>query len=132
MTYLLDTHILLYLLMKPKALPATVAQILKNTQNECAISAVSFWEISLKFALNKLDLNGILPSQLKNICEEMGLKFIDISCNDAATYYNLSATYHKDPFDKMLIWQAIQNNYVLLSLDKNVKKYAAIGLKVIG
>jgi PIN domain nuclease of toxin-antitoxin system len=118
--------------MKPQALPATVRKILTTEKNICVVSAVSFWEISLKFALGKLDLQGILPSQLRDICEEQGYMLIDITCHEAAGYHGLTAAYHKDPFDKMLIWQAIQNDYTLLSVDKNVKKYETIGLKVIG
>ena len=131
MIYLLDTHVVYQLLMAPDKLSAKKIQILTDTKNICIISAVTFWEISLKYSLGKLELNGITPIEIPDLCIKMGFSIIDISYKDAAGYNNLTAVYHKDPFDRMLIWQAIQNNYTLISDDKFIKKYKTIGLKVI-
>lgn len=53
-----------------------------------------------------------------------------LSPEDASTYHLLQATHHKDPFDRMLIWQAIRNDYIFVSADKQIKKYAKEGLKL--
>ena len=61
----------------------------------------------------------------------MGLKLIDLTVKETATLYKLSSEYHKDPFDRILIWQAIKNDFTFISDDKNIKKYISEGLKVI-
>ena len=132
MIYLLDTHILLQLLMKPEKLSKRIMEVVSSTQNICLISAVCFWEISLKYALGKLELKGIDPSAIPEKCKEMGFDIIPISYKEASSYHQLSAIHHKDPFDRMLIWQAIKNNYVLISDDEVIKKYAGNGLKFLG
>ncbi len=60
----------------------------------------------------------------------MGFEIVTLSAEDSSTYHMLKAVYHKDPFDRMLIWQAIQNNYSMISVDKNVNKYVSEGLKI--
>jgi PIN domain nuclease of toxin-antitoxin system len=62
----------------------------------------------------------------------MGFKLIDLGVKEAATFHNLKNVHHKDPFDRILIWQAIKNDFTFISDDKNVKKYISEGLKVIG
>jgi PIN domain nuclease of toxin-antitoxin system len=131
MIYLLDTHIILHTLMKPDALSKEVIEIITDAKKKCIISAVSFWEIALKYSLEKLDLMGKLPSDIPDVCEELGFELIGLESKDAA-FFNIKSTYHKDPFDRMLIWQAIRNNYTLVSIDKNIHLYKNEGLKVIG
>lgn len=131
MIFLLDTHIVLHMLMKPEVLSEEVHDLLTNPKKKCAVSAISFWEIALKHSLDKLDLMGKLPSDIPEICEELGFEVIGLDSQDAATF-NLKNNYHKDPFDRMLIWQAIRNNYTLVSIDKNIKMYESEGLKVLG
>jgi PIN domain nuclease of toxin-antitoxin system len=131
MTFLLDTHIILHMLMKPEVLSEEVCNLLTNPKKKCVVSAISFWEIALKYALDKLDLKGKLPSDIPEICDELGFEIIGLDGRDAATF-NIKSTYHKDPFDRMLIWQALRNKYTLVSLDKDVKKYVSEGLQVIG
>jgi PIN domain nuclease of toxin-antitoxin system len=131
MTYLLDTHVVYQILLEPNKLSERARSILTNPKNECIISAVSFWEISLKYSLGKLELTGVTPAEIPSKCVKMGFSLIDISCNDAAGYNKLTGNHHRDPFDRMLIWQAIQNNYTLISNDELVKKYQADGLLLI-
>ncbi len=132
MKYLLDTHIFIWAMVNPDKLSKNVQKLLLNTDNTVFVSAISLWEISIKFSLGNLQLNNLLPSELIFLCEEMGFKFINLNAKETATFYNLKAQYHKDPFDRMLIWQALKNNFVMISDDKNVKKYVSEGLQVIG
>ena len=76
-------------------------------------------------------LKDILPEDFIKISKEIGFTFTGLSAEDAGTFHLLSGQYHKDPFDRMLIWQALQNNYIFISDDKNVKKYVSEGLKLI-
>ncbi|MEO5602774.1 MAG: hypothetical protein ABIR06_17775 [Cyclobacteriaceae bacterium] len=50
---------------------------------------------------------------------------------EGATYHQLEANWHRDPFDRMLIWQAIKNKLTIISKDSHVANYKSVGLKVI-
>ncbi len=128
--YLLDTHVLLWYLYDSDKLSEIVANILINEKN-VYVSAVSFWEFSLKYALGKLDLKSINPTELFKFCEKFDFKIISLTANESASLWELDATYHKDPFDRMLIWQSIQNNFTLLSNDKNMDAYCSEGLVLL-
>jgi len=130
MTYLLDTHYMLWAIADTKKLSKTIRAIITDPDNRIVISAVSFWEISLKSSLGKLDISGFSPEDFPDACVGMGFEIESLSADDSSTYHHLKAVYHKDPFDRMLIWQAIRNNYTMMSVDSNVRKYTSEGLKV--
>lgn len=131
MSFLLDAHTLLWAILDPKKLSSKVTGILENPVNEVFVSSVTFWEISLKYSLGKLDLSGILPNELPHIVNETGFKFLPLLPPESASYHEINADLHRDPFDRMLIWQAIKNNLTLVSKDKNVAQYQSIGLKLL-
>lgn len=131
MKYLLDTHILIWAIFSPDKLSKKVQGILVNPENTILVSSLSLWEISLKYSSGKLKLKGIVPDDLINISLDIGFTFIDLSPETAATFYLLSGDYHKDPFDRMLIWEALKNDFGFISDDKEVKKYVNNGLIVI-
>jgi len=131
MIYLLDTHYLLWAVADTKKLSKGIKDIITNPENRIIVSTISFWEVSLKTAIGKLHIEGFTPQDLPKACIDMGFEIESLSPADSSTYHLLTATYHKDPFDRMLIWQAIRNNYTLISIDTNVKKYTSEGLKVL-
>jgi PIN domain nuclease of toxin-antitoxin system len=131
MIYLLDTHALLWCIVDSKKLSSVARKIIEDQENTILVSAISFWEISLKYTLGKLDLLGISPNELPKLASDMGFELINLSPDEAASYNQLSENWHKDPFDKMLIWQAIKLDVSLISKDENVTKYTSMGLKVI-
>jgi PIN domain nuclease of toxin-antitoxin system len=98
---------------------------------EVHISAVSLLEISIKYSIGKLTLRNVEPRDLVETAKEMGLGFMDISYEDASTFYQLPKKEHKDPFDRLLIWQSIRNGLVLVSKDISFKSYSAAGLKTV-
>jgi PIN domain nuclease of toxin-antitoxin system len=130
MTYLLDTHYMLWTLADTKKLSARVKEVITNPDHRIAVSAVSFWEVALKSSIGKLEIEGFSPDNLPQACIAVGFEIENLTAGDCSTYHQLKATYHKDPFDRMLIWQAIRNNYTLISVDANVKKYTSEGLQV--
>lgn len=130
MSYLLDSHALIWAIIDPKKLSANVHEILENTNNRVLVSAVSFWEISLKYSLGKLDLRGISPQQLPEFARKIGFELIGLLPEECADYHNLEANWHRDPFDRMLICQAIQNKMTIISKDSYISKYQSVGLKV--
>lgn len=131
MNYLLDTHAFIWTATKSNLLPTKISQIIKQPENNIFVSAVTFWEISIKNRIGKLDLDGIQPEVLMTIAEEMELQFISLTPEEAITYCNLKEKTHNDPFDRMLIWQSISRNYTVISKDTEFHKFKEDGLKYI-
>jgi PIN domain nuclease of toxin-antitoxin system len=130
MTFLLDTHCMLWSIADTKKLSAPVKKIITDPQHRIVVSTISFLEVSLKSALGKISIAGFSPEDLPDACLQTGFDIEPLSAQDSSTYHKLKATYHKDPFDRMLIWQAIRNDHILISSDSIVKKYTSEGLKV--
>ena len=128
MRYLLDTHALVWALISTDKLSKDVKEILTNTQNEVFVSIISIWEISLKFSIGKLELVGKEPDEIPGAILDMNFKILDLEAGSAATFYKLPR-YNKDPFDRMLAWQAINGVLVFLSKDKGFDDYKKLGLR---
>ncbi|RLJ76660.1 type II toxin-antitoxin system VapC family toxin [Pedobacter alluvionis] len=131
MIYLLDTHVFLWTIIDTKRLSEKALSVIENSENTIFVSAISLWEISLKYALGKLNLIGLEPNELIGQAKALGFELIPILPESAASHYKLNADWHRDPFDRMLIWQAIQKNIILISKDENINKYQSVGLKVV-
>ncbi|GAA4417889.1 type II toxin-antitoxin system VapC family toxin [Nibrella viscosa] len=131
MSYLLDTHTLIWAVTDPRKLSKPVIRILEDTNQEVWVSAISFWEISLKHSIQKLHLEGLVPEDFTKAAIDTGFQLLDLDGATAVSYHKLSANYHRDPFDRMLIWQALQTGYTLISKDETIKKYTSEGLNVI-
>lgn len=148
MNYLVDSHVLLWIMLSPKKISKRVRNILLNPELIKHVSAITFWEISLKFSLGKIDLKGILPDQLPTIAKDTGFEILDFDVDIAASFYKLSLKTsfkseafklvyklpklpNKDPFDRMLAWQAITKDYCLLTKDTDFIGLENCGLKVI-
>ena len=130
MSYLLDTHFVIWALSETKKIPAKIKTILTDPEQEILVSTISFWEISLKSALGKLIISGIAPQEIPDACMKIGFTILDLSSEDSSTYHFLRAIHHRDPFDRMLIWQAIRNDFTMISEDSLIKKYESEGLKI--
>ena len=130
MKYLVDTQILLWSFIEPEQLSSTVSQILLDENNIIYYSPINLWEISIKYGLNKLDLKGITPQEFYKEINNSFYICKEISNDDLVTSYKLPV-YHKDPFDRFLIWEAIRNDFIFLSVDKNIELYKREGLKFV-
>lgn len=131
MNYLLDTHAFLWIIFDDDKLSSKVKDVVSDLESRLYVSIITYWEIALKYALGKLELEGILPAELPHIAEELSLETLNVSPQEAVTFYKLPKTHHKDPFDRMIIWQAISSNLTLLSKDRNIKEYQQFGLKFL-
>jgi len=131
MNYLLDTHVLLWVINDDTKLSTKAKEKIKDTENDIYVSAISFWEISLKFSLGKLKLRGFTPDNLTELSVQIGFKQLPLLHDECATYHHLINTIHRDPFDRMLIWQAIKHNFTLISKDSKASLYSGSGLKTI-
>ena len=132
MSYIIDTHIFLWLLFEPKRVPKNLLELLKDPSNKVSITSISFWEISLKYNLGKLELNGIQPEELPSMAEQMGIETQEIAATEMASFYKLEKNdKHKDPFDRIIIWHCIKHSKTLISLDGKFDSYVQFGLKVL-
>jgi PIN domain nuclease of toxin-antitoxin system len=131
MKYLLDTHTLIWLVTDTERLSLKVKKIFEEPGSEIFVSAISFWEVSLKFALGKLELVGGDAQDLFDECKNLGFKTISIEPEICASFSQLNVFHHRDPFGRMLIWQAITKNYTLITKDSTINLYKTEGLKTI-
>ena len=130
MRYLADTHILLWAFGDNSKLSLTIAGALRETQSQVFFSVVSLWEIAIKFGLGKLSIHGVTPEEF---LAELDRSFFDCLPldNDTVASSHRLPRLHGDPFDRLLIWQAIASGCTLLSADTATDRYAASGLTVL-
>lgn len=131
MSFLLDTHTFLWAITDKHKLSKRVKPTLEDPNNDILVSAISFWEISLKFSLGKLLLNKVVPDDFPLLATQTGFKLLPIVSEVAASYHQLKGNWHRDPFDRMLIWQAIQQDLILITKDKNIANYKNEGLRTM-
>ena len=130
--YLLDTHILLWSRLEPTKLSKSHQAIISSHDEQKFISIISIWEISLKYSLGKLELGGHTPEEFLHTAQEIGFQLTTPEPEYFASYYQLKSIQgHKDPFDRMLIWQAIHESMTLISSDSALPKYKPEGLKLV-
>ena len=129
MKYVLDTHTLLWALFKPEALSRGVRGIIEDVRNEVNVSAVSFWKISLKYSLGKLELQGAVPEDIPEAARESGMQIMELDVDVVSSSYRLIATKHRDPFDRLIVWHCIKAGHILLTKDPEMKLYERAGLR---
>jgi len=128
---LLDTCGLLWALHEPKKLSAQARKALMAPENRIYVSAVSFWEISLKASIGKLALERVVPQDFPGMVAAEGWEMLPLQADTAASFHNLpKVETHKDPFDRMLIHIAMDEGYHLVSKDAAFSAYSTAGLKV--
>ena len=131
MKYILDTHCFIWSLLDTKKLSQNVKKTLTDSRNAVYVSVVSFWEISIKYAAGKIELGGITPDALPQKTEESDIAIIKLLPTETSTFFRLPKVVHKDPFDRMLIWQAINNDLTLVTKDRDMQSYKQYGLKTL-
>ena len=130
--YLLDTHAFIWTVLETDKLSKNVRSIITDINNEIYVSAVSFWEISLKTSIKKFSFENISIKNFPKYAREMDFSIMNIQENETITFHELSAKEkHKDPFDRMLIWQAITKNMIMVSRDESFNQYEKDGLKLV-
>ena len=118
MRVLIDTHIFLWLVYEPQKVPSKYMDILEDMTNNIYLSSISIAEIMIKKSIGTLDVDF----DILDMVDKMSLELLDFDAKSAMILGTLPF-YHKDPFDRMLISQAISNRYKILSVDGKFKKY---------
>ena len=132
MTYLIDTHTFIWAISDVKKLSKLASEMITNIDNDIFVSVISFWEIALKTSINKYSFDGILINDLPEYARKMNFHILEMKAREACTFANLPLKdNHKDPFDRMIIWQAITENMSLISKDKMFVQYKNNGLSLI-
>jgi PIN domain nuclease of toxin-antitoxin system len=118
---LLDTHALIWALSNPRRLPARVVKLLTDPETDVHLSAVSTWEIAIKAALGKIDVE--LPAVVRAAREA---QFDDLPVTVRHTVRLLSLpNVHRDPFDRLLVAQALEEDMTLVTHDPALSRYSA-------
>ncbi len=131
MSYLLDTHTFLWAYAQSDRLPKQVRTVIEDISAEVFISAVTFWEIGIKLRAKRLNVGGKTATELIDEARNMGFSIIHLEAEEAASQQNLSEDTHFDPFDRMLIWQAISRQLTLVSGDKDFERFKIDGLRLL-
>ena len=131
MKYLLDTHTLLWVLFDDEKLSEKAKHAIRNSENVIYVSLITYWEIAIKYGIGKLELENITPEEIPHKAKEISIDTLEISESDVSTYFKLPKIKHKDPFDRLIIWQAINKNITLITKDIKIKEYKTFGLNVL-
>lgn len=126
MKILLDTHMLIWVITDSPKLPKAAKELILQSDNELFCSVISLWEIEIK-RLSRPDKMPFTAQTISDFCRDSGYKLIQLKED---SIYNLAKLTrpeneppHKDPFDRMLICQAISENMTLLTHDTLIKGY---------
>ncbi|AFZ36333.1 PilT protein domain protein [Stanieria cyanosphaera PCC 7437] len=122
MKLLLDTHCWLWWLNEPQKLTSSMQQAICDSENELFLSVASIWEIAIKVAIGKLTI----PQPLSQLVTEQlpldGINTLDIRMIHVLKIEELPL-HHQDPFDRILIAQAICENLTIMTCDRKFVAY---------
>lgn len=121
MNLLLDTHTMIQFFEGSDELSKTAIQSIENEENTCFISIISLWEIAIKLSLEKMEMK-IPFDKLNSLIWENSFELLPIKFEHSKGLIKLPF-YHKDPFDRMIISQAIVEKMPIISKDGNFKHY---------
>jgi PIN domain nuclease of toxin-antitoxin system len=123
MKILLDTHIFLWFISGDSRLSANIREAIRDTDNEVYLSVVSIWESIIKYQLGKIPFPEspeiYLPKQ-RDLHQILSLSIDEKSVAQLAQLPLL----HRDPFDRMLICQALQNGLAIATVDAAIQAYS--------
>jgi PIN domain nuclease of toxin-antitoxin system len=123
MRLLLDTHVLLWAVGKPARLNAETRSLLEETANEVLFSAASIWEIAIKAKLGRTDF-AVRPEQIAWAALETG--FVELPVSAAAARAADLPLHHRDPFDRLLVAQAMAEPVRLYTADPLLPPYSEL------
>ncbi len=123
MNLLLDTHTMLWAMIEPEKLSAKARALLADPANALLVSISSLWEITLKIAIGKSTVPGSdIDFVLQNL-DPFRIQLLPIRPEHLRVLQNLPFI-HKDPFDRILVAQAISEGLPLVTVDRTLGRYA--------
>ena len=121
MKFLLDTQLLLWTAGHPERLSSAATRLLRSPENELLFSATSLWEIAIKAGLGREDFR-VEPRLLRRGLLDNGYTELQVNSQHAVSIDSLPPI-HKDPFDRLLIAQAITEGITLVTSDAKLARY---------
>jgi PIN domain nuclease of toxin-antitoxin system len=127
---LLDSHTLIWLMDGNASLSATAVELITAPDNQLHLSMASIWEISIKCGLGKLGLSVPFPTFMSAAIDGYGLVVLPITLDDWARYEELAFPdkLHRDPFDRMIVTQALRGNLAIVGVDTAFDVYGVTRL----
>ncbi|BAB77673.1 type II toxin-antitoxin system VapC family toxin [Anabaena sp. FACHB-709] len=116
MKLLLDTHVLIWSTGNPEKLSERVKNLLLDNNNSWIVSVASVWELQIKYQIGKLNLSSSLPNLIETQQRVNNLQILPIELSHIYALDSLP-NHHRDPFDRIVIAQAISEKIPLLSTD---------------
>lgn len=127
MRLLVDSHSLIWAVDDPSRLTSTAATALRNPANELLLSAATLWEIAIKTGLGKLTLSLRYRQWMDKAIADLDLAILPITVE----YADVQATlpqHHRDPFDRLVIAQALTETVAIVSADAGLDQYGVTRL----
>jgi PIN domain nuclease of toxin-antitoxin system len=123
MKLLLDTHVFLWFVLNDRQLTEVACSLISNPDNDVLISPATYWEIAIKVSLGKYQLPSSFEEWMEQQIQVNEFTILPISIAHAATIATLPF-HHRDPFDRLLVAQAITEAIALISADAALDSYA--------
>lgn len=123
MKFLVDTHLLLWAAAEPRRLPRTARALFADEASQLIFSAASIWEIAIKSGIGRADFQ-LDPAVLRRYLLENDYIELPVSSAHAALVHRLPYI-HRDPFDRLLIAQAVSEGIPLITSDRILSQYSA-------
>ncbi len=121
MRLLLDTHVVLWWVAGDRRLSKRTRDLISSPDNEVAVSAASYWETAIKIGLGRIDIDLV---ELSSALSEDGFDELPVRARHTLKLASLPRL-HADPFDRLLIAQAISEQYILVTRDESILAYAS-------
>jgi len=118
MNIILDTHIFLWILAEPERINQKHLEYIEDVSNEIFISSITVAEIAIKSSIGKLSFNF----EVDKVVQNSGFEPLGFTIEDAVELMRLPF-HHKDPFDRMIISQALSRSFYIISDDEKFKSY---------
>jgi PIN domain nuclease of toxin-antitoxin system len=124
---LLDTHALIWWLAADEALSSTARNAIADSANDVFVSAASAWEITTKYRIGKLPEAGLLAADVAGFVSAEGFIELPVTIRHGQLAGSLPGI-HKDPFDRILVAQAILADMQIVSRDEILSAYGIVRL----
>jgi PIN domain nuclease of toxin-antitoxin system len=121
MNILLDTHTFIWFFNGDEQLSFKARKLIEDSKTKKFVSIASIWEVAIKIGLKKLVFDGN-TSEIIELIEKNGFQILPISVNHITAYETLEFV-HRDPFDRILVAQAIVEKMTIITKDENIQNY---------
>ncbi len=121
MDLLIDTHAFLWFITGDKQLPGKIIKLIGNSENKCVVSIASIWEIAIKLSLDKLEIKGGFNT-IEDFLNNNDIEILSLDFSHTKQLLRLEHP-HNDPFDRIIIAQAISEKMIIVTKDRFFKEY---------